>query len=99
MVPLYDLHGVLVHYGDSHGGHYWSFIKPEAKGDWLKFDDDKVTRAHLREVMDESFGGDPKRRGGSRFSNAYMLVYIRRGDSEWVLDPVRDEDVPEHIGQ
>ena len=40
--PLnYKLHGVLVHSGDLHGGHYFALIKPEKNGRWFKFDDDR----------------------------------------------------------
>ena len=34
----YKLHGVLVHSGDLHGGHYFALIKPEKDGRWFKFD-------------------------------------------------------------
>ncbi len=30
----YHLHGVLVHSGDVHGGHYLAFIKPGLNGKW-----------------------------------------------------------------
>lgn len=40
----YNLHGVLVHSGDLHGGHYFTLIKPEKDSNWFKFDDDRVTR-------------------------------------------------------
>ena len=35
----YILHGVLVHSGDVHGGHYCAFIKPDTSDKWYKFDD------------------------------------------------------------
>ena len=40
---LYKLHSVLVHSGGGHGGHYYAFIRIDGK-QWLKFDDDKVTK-------------------------------------------------------
>jgi ubiquitin carboxyl-terminal hydrolase 7 len=30
----YILHGVLVHSGDLHGGHYFALLKPEKNGKW-----------------------------------------------------------------
>ncbi len=36
----YKLHSVLVHSGGVHGGHYYAYIRSNAK--WLKFDDEKV---------------------------------------------------------
>ena len=55
----YHLHGVLVHSGDSHGGHYCAFIRPQPSGHWLKFDDDRVTRCSQKEAMDDNFGVEP----------------------------------------
>ncbi|KAK9478111.1 hypothetical protein V1514DRAFT_307930 [Lipomyces japonicus] len=57
---IYDLHGVLVHSGDLNAGHYYALLKPEKNGDWYKFDDDRVTRATLKEVLDENYGEDPQ---------------------------------------
>jgi len=31
----YFLHGVLVHMGDLHGGHYCAYIRPEKNGKWF----------------------------------------------------------------
>jgi ubiquitin carboxyl-terminal hydrolase 7 len=30
---VYKLHSVLVHSGDMHGGHYFSFVRPGCEGD------------------------------------------------------------------
>jgi ubiquitin C-terminal hydrolase len=56
---IYHLHAVLVHSGDSHGGHYCAFVRPEPGGVWFKFDDDRVTRCSQREAMDDNFGVEP----------------------------------------
>ena len=56
---IYHLHGVLVHAGDTHGGHYCAFLRPEPNGTWFKFDDDRVTRCSPREAIDDNFGADP----------------------------------------
>ncbi|KAI5299506.1 hypothetical protein KEM55_002070 [Ascosphaera atra] len=53
---IYKLYGVLVHSGDLQAGHYYAFIRPTKDGPFYKFDDDRVTRATLRETMDENFG-------------------------------------------
>ena len=47
---------MLVHSGDSHGGHYCAFIRPQPGGNWFKFDDDRVTRCSQKEAMDDNFG-------------------------------------------
>ncbi|KAF9438450.1 hypothetical protein BGZ76_007843 [Entomortierella beljakovae] len=108
----YTLHGVLVHSGDLHGGHYFALLKPERDGKWYRFDDDRVTQATLKEVLNENYGGGeslenmanmpPAMRQMSRhkrFTNAYMLVYIRDNAMDEVLKPLTEEDIPSHIPQ
>ncbi|KAK0739732.1 hypothetical protein B0T21DRAFT_382697 [Apiosordaria backusii] len=104
----YELHGVLVHSGDLNAGHYYAFLKPEKDGWWYKYDDDKVTKATKREVLEENFGGfyktagghpqlNPKKQPIMRPNSAYMLVYIRKSRLDKVLCPVTSADAPEHL--
>ncbi|CAG8473227.1 8493_t:CDS:10 [Acaulospora morrowiae] len=106
--PRYLLHGVLVHSGDLYGGHYFALIKPEKDGKWLKFDDDRVTPVTDKEVLEANYGGEipnssplpairPGGRNHKRFTNAYMLVYIRESDADEILSPVLPEEIPEHL--
>jgi len=53
----YKLHGVLVHSGDVHGGHYFGMIKPEKSSKWYRYDDERVIPVSLREVLEENYGG------------------------------------------
>jgi ubiquitin carboxyl-terminal hydrolase 7 len=106
---VYNLHGVLVHSGDVHGGHYFVLIKPTADGNWLRFDDDRVVKVTDKEVLEDNFGGEMTSNGvpqagqkavkGSmkRFTNAYMLVYIRASRSPEILRPLAEEDTPRHL--
>ncbi|KAI0318629.1 ubiquitin carboxyl-terminal hydrolase 5 [Amylostereum chailletii] len=105
---VYRLHGVLVHSGDLHGGHYFALIKPDADTRWLKFDDDRVTPVTDREVLEENYGGEALNglppshqrnqvRSMKRFTNAYMLVYIREAIVDEVLPPFTEEDTPAHL--
>ncbi|KAL3478386.1 hypothetical protein BJX99DRAFT_224406 [Aspergillus californicus] len=108
---IYELHGVLVHSGDLNAGHYFAFLKPTKDGFWYRFDDDRVTRATDKEVLEENYGGEyelpngvtgvrqPYTRGLStkRSTNAYMLVYIRKTRSDEVLFPITKDDIPNHI--
>ncbi|KAL8810807.1 MAG: hypothetical protein Q9223_002107 [Gallowayella weberi] len=111
---LYQLHGVLVHSGDLTAGHYYAFLKPTAEGHFYRFDDDKVTRATLKEALEENFGGDytnmangqtgvrnPYTRTLStkRSMSAYMLVYIRQSRVKDILLDVGDNDIPTHIAK
>lgn len=105
----YQLHGVLVHSGDLNAGHYYAFLKPEKDGWFYKYDDDKVTKATMREVLEDNFGGEyrqptnnlrsPLQRKAPimRPNSAYMLVYIRQSRVDNVLCPVDEEDIPEHL--
>lgn len=105
----YNLHGVLVHSGDLHGGHYFTLIKPEKDSDWFKFDDDRVTRVLEREVLEDNFGGEYPNghlgqagvrapvRAMKRFTNAYMLVYVRDSMSDEILKPFAEDDTPRHL--
>ncbi|KAL7275777.1 ubiquitin-specific protease ubp15 [Rhizina undulata] len=109
----YVLHGVLVHSGDLNAGHYYAFLRPQKDGDFFKFDDDRVTRATMKETMDENFGGDyaPGVNGArmrnqytraisvKRSMNAYMLVYLRKTKIDEILVPVDKEDTPPHLEQ
>ncbi|PHH89821.1 hypothetical protein CDD83_5201 [Cordyceps sp. RAO-2017] len=107
----YQLHGVLVHSGDLNAGHYYAFLKPEKDGWFYKYDDDKVTRATLREVLEENFGGEYQTPNGypraplqkkapiMRQNSAYMLVYIRKSKLDKILCPVTQADIPQHLQQ
>ncbi|UPK93680.1 hypothetical protein LCI18_004615 [Fusarium solani-melongenae] len=107
----YQLHSVLVHSGDLNAGHYYAFLKPAQDGWFYKYDDDKVTKATLREVMEENFGGEYRTANGypraplqkkvpiMRQNSAYMLVYIRQTRIDDILCPVTKDDIPLHLKQ
>ena len=100
----YRLHGVLVHWGDFHAGHYFSYIKAQARGggtEWFKFNDEKVTVATEREAIAQNFGGDETYTLGmgkeftqKNVSNAYFLVYYREDMVEQLLRPLAPEEAP-----
>ncbi|KAG0226956.1 hypothetical protein BGW42_003276 [Actinomortierella wolfii] len=107
---VYSLHGVLVHSGDLHGGHYFALLKPERDGKWFKFDDDRVTPVTKKEVLDDNYGGGEQieplgnvtmamrqLNRHKRFTNAYMLVYIQNSAMDEVLKPISPSDIPEHL--
>ncbi|KAL8985664.1 MAG: hypothetical protein Q9205_000678 [Flavoplaca limonia] len=111
---LYQLHGVLVHSGDLTAGHYYAFLKPTVDGHFYRFDDDKVTRATLKEALEENFGGDYANmvNGHAGFRNpytrtlstkrsmsAYMLVYIRKSREKDILLDVAEQETPTHLAK
>ncbi|GMT06261.1 hypothetical protein PENTCL1PPCAC_28435, partial [Pristionchus entomophagus] len=96
----YYLHAVLVHSGDFHGGHYVVYINTDVKGrtsHWCKFDDDVVSRSTFKDACVANFGGDDPEVLGRIFTNAYMLVYIRKDKIDEVLCEVTDEDIPREL--
>lgn len=106
---IYRLHGVLVHSGDLHGGHYFALIKPDKDTRWLKYDDDRVTPVTDKEVLDDNYGGESTNgllqyqrqqvRTMKRFTNAYMLVYIRDCKLDDVLENFHEADTPAHLSK
>jgi ubiquitin carboxyl-terminal hydrolase 7 len=110
---IYHLHGVLVHSGDLNAGHYYAFLKPTKDGHYYKFDDDRVTRATLREALEENFGGDYAQANGNtgqrnpytrawsakRSMSAYMLVYIRETRLDQVLIDSKAVEPPKHLAE
>ncbi|CAN6439958.1 unnamed protein product [Victoria cruziana] len=105
---LYTLHSVLVHSGGVHGGHYYAFIRPTLSDQWYKFDDERVTKEDTKRALEEQYGGEeelPQTNPGfnntpfkfTKYSNAYMLVYIRESDKEKVICNVDEKDIAEHL--
>jgi ubiquitin carboxyl-terminal hydrolase 7 len=105
---LYTLHSVLVHSGGVHGGHYYAFIRPTLSDQWYKFDDERVTKEELKRALEEQYGGEeelPQTNPGfnntpfkfTKYSNAYMLVYIREADKDKVICNVDEKDIAEHL--
>eukprot|EP00891_Asterochloris_glomerata_P000046 jgi/Astpho2/46/Aster-07498 len=104
---VYKLHSVLVHSGGVHGGHYYAFIRPDGK-QWLKFDDDKVTKANKAQAVDEQYGGEDENAPPApglnaptfkftKFSNAYCLVYVREAEWSEIMVNVTSTDIAEHV--
>ncbi|XP_015571890.1 ubiquitin C-terminal hydrolase 12 isoform X2 [Ricinus communis] len=105
---LYTLHSVLVHSGGVHGGHYYAYIRPTLSDQWFKFDDERVTKEDIKRALEEQYGGEeelPQANPGfnnspfkfTKYSNAYMLVYIRESDKEKIICNVDEKDIAEHL--
>ncbi|KAK9283434.1 hypothetical protein L1049_011676 [Liquidambar formosana] len=105
---LYTLHSVLVHSGGVHGGHYYAYIRPTLSDQWFKFDDERVTKEDMKRALEEQYGGEeelPQANPGfnnapfkfTKYSNAYMLVYIRESDKEKIICNVDEKDIAEHL--
>lgn len=85
----YKLKGVVVHYGTTEGGHYYSFIKHRECNKWYEFNDTVVRDYDLANLPEDTFGGfvrleNPKAPSGARqnvqsekLHSAYVLIYER----------------------
>lgn len=62
--PIYDLYGVVNHYGGLFGGHYTAYVKEFSTRKWLLFDDSSVSELESPESV--------------KSSSAYLLFYKRR---------------------
>ena len=91
----YKLLAVLVHSGNVHGGHYFAYIRPDGVN-WLKFDDETVTRVSEREAIEDNWGVSttPTR---LRLANAYMLVYVRASEWDSIMCDVTEDDIARHV--
>ncbi|KQK09967.1 ubiquitin carboxyl-terminal hydrolase 13 isoform X2 [Brachypodium distachyon] len=105
---LYTLHSVQVHSGGVNGGHYYAFIRPTLSNQWYKFDDERVTKEEMKHALEEQYGGEeelPHTNPGlnktplrfTKYSNAYMLVYIRESDREKIICDLDEKDISEHL--
>ena len=63
---VYELDGVVNHHGDMGGGHYTSYAKKRGVG-WVLFNDERIAKAHVKEVVD---------------SEVYVCVYRRKQKEE-----------------
>ncbi|KAH8075308.1 ubiquitinyl hydrolase [Aureococcus anophagefferens] len=74
----YALHAVVIHVGGGLGGHYYAYVDPNLDGNWVKFDDDRVTPVDAAVVAADADGTD-YRNGAS--VGAYLLQYVRKKDA------------------
>ena len=93
---IYELFGVLVHWGGVGAGHYYSFLRPTQDRQWFKFDDDMVTCEKTRTAVNDNFGGRTEKGSIKRYSG-YMLVYVRQSEIGRVFQPLTEDDVPDHL--
>ncbi|XVF24606.1 hypothetical protein REPUB_Repub13aG0141800 [Reevesia pubescens] len=74
----------------------------------FKFDDERVTKEDVKRALEEQYGGEeelPQTNPGfnnapfkfTKYSNAYMLVYIRESDKDKIICNVDEKDIAEHL--
>ncbi|KAJ6727514.1 UBIQUITIN-SPECIFIC PROTEASE 12-RELATED [Salix purpurea] len=74
----------------------------------FKFDDERVTKEDIKRALEEQYGGEEELAQTNpgfnnspfkftKYSNAYMLVYIRESDKEKIICNVDEKDIAEHL--
>lgn len=102
---VYDLQSVVVHVGEYGSGHYYAYVRPDArKNEWYRFDDDKVTKVTYREVAADCYGGQSSRIAAQEAKEGLFAKLFRGGggkygwggrtSSAYVLQYVRRESIP-----
>lgn len=110
---IYDLYGVLVHFGSFESGHYYAFLRTSTNPQWYKFDDSCVTKEETETAVQDNYGGsiyanyNPNARTNpysyayqySRMKrySGYMLVYVRREDADHIFQPISTNEIPQHL--
>ncbi len=78
----YELFSIMIHSGSATGGHYYAYIKCFETGQWMNFNDERVSKLE-RDDIKKAFGTS-----FSTYSSttAYMLLYRQ-------MNPKRNEPV------
>ena len=69
---VHQLHSVVVHSGEGHGGHYWTYIWDSQHQLWFHIDDTYTQQVTWDLVAQAAFGGVERDNSAS----ARCLVYI-----------------------
>ena len=96
---LYELVGVLVHWGGPTSGHYYAYLRAGEQLKWYKFDDSHVTLATEKEAIEGNFGGkDPDHpEMPERIYSAYMLIYVAKHAIPELFGDITNDEVPQPI--
>eukprot|EP00817_Percolomonadidae_sp_ATCC50343_P006605 CAMPEP_0117429958 /NCGR_PEP_ID=MMETSP0758-20121206/9486_1 /TAXON_ID=63605 /ORGANISM="Percolomonas cosmopolitus, Strain AE-1 (ATCC 50343)" /LENGTH=1154 /DNA_ID=CAMNT_0005217475 /DNA_START=13 /DNA_END=3473 /DNA_ORIENTATION=- len=91
---VYELYSVMIHSGSVNAGHYYAYIKDFESDNWYEFNDSRVSPITTDDIK-KMYGDDD----GSRYhsTNAYMLMYRRKGTSENVSREELIKKIPEEI--
>jgi ubiquitin carboxyl-terminal hydrolase 7 len=103
---VFELYGVLIHYGNVQVGHYYAFLRTSTSTEWFRFNDEQVTKTTENKAIVDNFGGDAAVKTQCRYRtrtskkkpySAYMLVYVRKEEAPRIFQPIPDDAVPDHL--
>eukprot|EP01124_Arcella_intermedia_P018056 TRINITY_DN2502_c0_g1_i3.p1 TRINITY_DN2502_c0_g1~~TRINITY_DN2502_c0_g1_i3.p1 ORF type:complete len:205 (+),score=48.20 TRINITY_DN2502_c0_g1_i3:132-746(+) len=87
---VYELFSIILHVGQSGGGHQYAYIRSFRSGSWYEFNDCLVKEVPLCQLK-EAFGGE--RRGqGCAFILMYRQYDPRRNIPEPTIQPYSNKD-------
>ena len=97
---LYDLQAVLVHVGEYHSGHYYSYVRPDIRmKDWYRFNDEIHTKVRFTDVVRDAYGGKSRvddiettKMVGNESDMGNRLVRMFRRIFGFVSDSQRNDD-------
>ncbi len=88
-------------------GHYYAFIRPNLDDKWYEFNDSNVTEVLKSTALTRGYGGFETKfelRDGKvmesksmTYISAYMLVYVREGDRDIVMNEIGMQEIPPHL--
>ncbi|KAK8888299.1 hypothetical protein M9Y10_039365 [Tritrichomonas musculus] len=87
----YELYSVLVHLGDSNGGHYISYCRPTTEQRWFRFNDEYIEEVDSTAAINNNFGGN------DQMNHAYYLSYIKSSEVKWIMQKVTENDIPQQL--
>jgi len=100
---IYDLQSIVVHAGEYGSGHYYAYIRPDArKKTWYRYDDDRVTEVSFKEVKNDAFGGHLRRKKKAKPVGFWARWFKPQDDFGWggrkssayMLQYVKRSDIP-----
>ena len=103
---IYQLHAVLIHSGGAGGGHYYLYMRPTPRNKWYRFNDSVVEAVKSNAIMEDGFGGERYTylingvrvmANNKPYTNAYMLIYVRKSDIRSVFYHLHSRDIPLHL--
>lgn len=87
----YELFSVVVHIGDSNGGHYIAYCKPTTENKWFRFNDEYIEEVESTVAIENNFGGL------NQMNHAYYLGYVKSSEVKWIMQKVTENDMPQQL--
>ena len=105
---LYELFGVLIHWGTISSGHYFAYLRTSKEKRWYMFNDSTVIEVSFEEVIKAGYGGFIRENIDVSHENhqdsqiekkysAYLLIYVCKAAVNEIFNPVEKSDIPKSV--